>query len=180
MDSARRRIIHEVMVRLSDGDRTAVPQLVDALWPVVVALAQRSVGHDADAEDIAQEVFFRICSRISDFDRSRDGLSWAFGIACYEIMTHRRRIRRRRELNDESRLPDVVHPAPSQEELVLERELTGVFENALGALTESDRRSLGLLGSFGVEPAPAATLRKRKQRALGRLRGLWKHMYGES
>src|ERR1017187_3425512 len=97
MDSTRRRAIHDAMVRLADGERSAGSSLVDELWPVILAFAQRGVGHEQDAEDVAQEVFVRICSRISDFDRTRDGLSWAFGIAAFEVMTHRRRRRRRRE-----------------------------------------------------------------------------------
>src|SRR5262249_33887765 len=92
VDPARRRIIHDALVRLSDGDRTAVDSLLEELWPVIRAFAERGLGHAAEAEDVAQEVFLRICSRISDFDRERDGVSWAFGIAAYQVLTHRRRI----------------------------------------------------------------------------------------
>jgi len=179
MDSTRRKAIHDAMVRLSDGDRTAFPMLVDELWPVLLSFARRGVGDETDAEDIAQEVFYRICSRIPDFDPSRDGLSWAFGIARYEIMTHRRRRQRRREVHDETLLPGAEHPAPSQEELMLERELAGMLESTLGALTEDDRRSLGLIGPVVVDGLGGATLRKRKQRALDRLRDLWRSLYGE-
>ncbi len=97
MDSTRRRAIHDAMVRLADGERSAVSRLVDELWPVILAFAQGGVGHEQDAEDVAQDVFLRICSRISNFDRTRDGLSWAFGIAAFEIMTVRRRRQRRSE-----------------------------------------------------------------------------------
>ena len=74
MDAARRKTIHDAMVRLSDGDRGAFDVLLDDLWPVILSFARRGVGEGADAEDVAQEVFFRICARISDFDRGRDGL----------------------------------------------------------------------------------------------------------
>jgi RNA polymerase sigma-70 factor, ECF subfamily len=104
MDTARRKTIHDTMVRLSDGDRSAFDVLLDELWPVVLSFAERGVGRGADAEDVAQEVFYRICSKIADFDRNRDGLSWAFGIASYEIMTHRKRRLRRREVHDETAL----------------------------------------------------------------------------
>jgi len=59
MDAARRKVIHQAMVRLADGDRTAFDTLLDELWPVVLSFAQRGVGGGADAEDIAQEVFYR-------------------------------------------------------------------------------------------------------------------------
>lgn len=137
--------------------------------------AQRGVGQHADAEDIAQDVFLRICSRIADFDRARDGLSWAFGIASYEILTYRRRHQRRRESFSEASLLDVPDGANSQEEILLQREISSAFSTSLGVLSEEDRRVLK-----GLEAgAASATHRKRKQRALERLRGIWRTIYDE-
>jgi RNA polymerase sigma-70 factor (ECF subfamily) len=177
MDAGRRKAIHEAMVRLSDGDRTAFDVLVDELWPVILSFAERAIGRIADAEDIAQEVFYRICARISDFDRNRDGLSWAFGIAGYEIMTHRRRLQRRREVSNDGALAAHIDSAASQEEQLLDRELENAFAQAVGALTEEDRVTLGLRDT--ATDARGATLRKRKQRALERLQGIWRQIYGE-
>src|SRR6187399_1720795 len=99
MHSTRRKAIHDAIVRLADGDRSALDALLDELWPVLLAFAERGVGRGADAEDVAQEAFIKICARTADFDRERDGLSWAFGIAHFEVLTHRRRRQRRREVN---------------------------------------------------------------------------------
>lgn len=167
------------MVRLADGDRTAFDLLLDELWPVMLSFAARAVGHGPDAEDIAQEVFFKICSRIADFDRRRDALSWAFGIARYEIMTHRRRLQRRREIHDDTSLTAQVDGAASQEEMVLEREVEAAFAQLVGNLDDEDRRLLGLDAPRAPD-ALGATVRKRRQRALDRLRGLWRQIYGES
>ena len=112
------------------------------------------------------------------FDRERDGLSWAFGIASYEIMTHRRRLQRRREVFDEASVAGQLDRSVSQDEQLIAREIALAFEQAVGTLTEEDRISLGLMG--GTSEAAGATLRKRKQRALDRLRGLWRQIYGES
>ncbi len=168
------------MVRLADGDRTAFDVLLDELWPVVLAFAQRGVGWGADAEDVAQEVFLRICARIADFDRSRDGLSWAFGIASHEIMSHRRRVQRRREVHDEQSLADRADDGDSQERALLSRELRAALEQAVGALTDDDRRALGLVPRADAAGVSGATHRKRKQRALERLRHLWRGIHGES
>lgn len=177
MDAARRKAIHEAMVRLSDGDRTAFDILVDDLWPVILSFAERAVGQTADAEDIAQEVFYRICARIADFDRKRDGVSWAFGIASYEVMTHRRRLQRLREVSDDHAVAVHVDSSASQEEQLLNRELENAFTQTVGALTEDDRVSLGLRN--GVIDVSGAALRKRKQRAFGRLQGIWRQFYGD-
>lgn len=177
MDAARRKEIHAAMVQLSDGDRTAFDVLVDQLWPVIFSFAQRGLGHVADAEDVAQEVFYKICARVADFDRGRDGLSWAFGIASYEMMTHRRRAQRRREEARSVDLTSVADGAASQEDQLMARELERALEHVIGALTDEDRASLGLRGDAAVS---GAALRKRRQRALERLRGIWRQVYGES
>jgi RNA polymerase sigma-70 factor (ECF subfamily) len=178
MDAARRKVIHDAMVRLSDGDRAAFDTLLDELWPVILSFVER--GRVSDAEDVAQEVFFKICARIADFERERDGLSWAFGIASYEIMTQRRRSKRRREVWDEASLVGQLDGSASQEEVLLQREVIAAFQHAVGALTEDDLQALGLAPRCDVSGVPNATLRKRRQRALERLRGLWRTIYGEA
>ncbi len=179
MDTTRRKAIHEAMVRLADGDRAAFDAMLDELWPVILAFVRRGVGQDADAEDVAQEVFVRICARISDFDRSRDGLSWAFGIASYEVMTWRRRMQRRRETWDDDAIEAARDGAASQEERLLAAELGRAFEQAVGVLTDDDRRTLGLACGEVQDGVGGATLRKRRQRALDRLRTIWRMIHGE-
>ena len=176
MDALRRAAIHDAMVRLSDGDREPFAILVDALWPVILSFVERGVGRGADAEDVAQEVFVKICARIANFDRTRDGLSWAFGIASYEIMTHRRRRQRLREVYDESLVAALPDGAASHEDLLLAGEETLVLAHLLEGLSTEDRTSLGL---DGAPPTTDATRRKRKQRALDRLRRMWRHVHGE-
>lgn len=174
MNEVERTAIHEAVVRLADGDRSAVRELLTRLWPVLLLFARRGVGHEQDAEDVAQEAFLRICSRIADFDRTRDGLSWAFGIAKYEVMTQRQRRRRHREVSAPLELALVQDPQPSQEAALLERDLLLALEQALGSLTQEDRK----LFNTGVQ-AQAATVRKRRQRAIERLRSVWRRLYGE-
>ena len=45
MDATRRKAIHDAMVRLSDGDRTAFEVLVDELWPVILCAAATHAKH---------------------------------------------------------------------------------------------------------------------------------------
>lgn len=177
MTPERRKAIHEAMVRFADGERSAIDELMVDLWPVLLDFARRGVASEQDAEDIGQEVFVRICSRITEFDRARDGLSWAFGIAHYEVLTQRRRQRRRREVSDQSlelHCDDRAHP----EEHAIREQLLAALSAVLGELTSEDQLALGLIASAESEGAPAATLRKRKQRALDRLRDAWRGLYG--
>ncbi|HWP09578.1 MAG TPA: sigma-70 family RNA polymerase sigma factor [Polyangiaceae bacterium] len=176
----RRRAIHDALVRLADGDRSAFDTLIDELWPIILSFSERGVGKSADAEDVAQEVFYRICARIADFDRTRDGLSWAFGIASYEILTHRKRLQRRREVSDADALENHLDATASPEGALLEQELSRALEEVMGGLTAEDREALGL-GTRGVADGPASPkARKRKQRILLRLRDLFRSIYADT
>jgi RNA polymerase sigma factor (sigma-70 family) len=176
MNPSRRRTIHEAMVRFADGDRSAIDVLVEELWPVLLDFARRGLRNDTDAEDVAQEVFVRLCSRIADFDRSRDGLSWAFGIAAYEVLTQRRRLKRRAA--QDASLDAQLDPAIRVDERLAQEELLAALTMAMGELTASDRAALGIAHTTS-DSAEGSTQRKRKQRALERLRTVWRSLYGE-
>ena len=178
MDPQRRKAIQHAILRLADGDRTAMPLLVDQLWPVLLSYAERGLRDAQVAEDVAQEVLFRISSRISELDRSRDPLSWAFGIATFEIMTQRKRRLRRRETLVGA-MPDSSASAQSVEDAVIQAEVHAALTEAIGQLSAEDVEQLGLLEPARVGPASPA-MRKRRQRALDRLRTIWRNIYGQS
>ncbi len=165
-------------MRLADGDRAAMPALVTHLWPVLLSFAERGLQDPQAAEDVAQEVLFRISSRIAEFDRSRDAVSWAFGIASFEVLTQRKRRQRRRDDYGDAALHEAVG-APSIEDAAIEAEIRLALTEALGQLSEED---LGQLDVGDARRPGAATpaMRKRRQRALERLRLIWRSIYGES
>jgi RNA polymerase sigma-70 factor (ECF subfamily) len=57
--------------RVRDRDQTALSELYDAYASFVYSLARSIVRDDGDAEDITQEVFFRVWERAGTFDPSR-------------------------------------------------------------------------------------------------------------
>lgn len=179
MDPQRRKAIREAMLRLADGDRSAISPLVEQLWPVLLSYAERGLGDAQAAEDVAQEVLFRISSRISELDRTRDPLSWAFGIATFELMSQRKRHKRRRETFLGDALPDASVATESSEDAVIRAELHAALAEALGQLSAQDVERLGLLDPTRGAPATPA-MRKRRQRALDRLRTIWRNLYGQS
>ncbi|HYQ02843.1 MAG TPA: sigma factor [Polyangiaceae bacterium] len=178
MDRERRTAIQNAIVRLADGDRTAMPELVEQLWPVLLDYAQRGLRDLQGAEDVAQEVLFRISHRISEFDRTRDGLSWAFGIATFEILSQRKRRQRRRETLI-AHAPPESDLEPSTEDALIQAELHAALADALGQLSAEDLAQLNLVERPRSGPATPAA-RKRRQRALDRLRTIWRNLYGQS
>ena len=179
MDPQRRKAIQHAILRLADGDRSAMPALVEQLWPVLLSYAERSLRDAQAAEDVAQEVLFRISSRVSELDRTRDPLSWAFGIATFEILSQRKRQQRRRETLAGETLPEAPISVPSVEDTVVQAEVHAALADALGQLSPEDLEHLGLLEATRGGPATPA-MRKRRQRALERLRTIWRNIYGQS
>lgn len=179
MDPERRKAIQDAIVRLADGDRSAMPMLVTHLWPVLLTFAERGLGDPQTAEDVAQEVLFRISSRISEFDRARDAVSWAFGIATFEILTQRKRTRRRRETFTDTGLAEAAETTASTEETAIQAEVQLALVEALGQLSPDDLGQLDLDSGQRLGAATPA-MRKRRQRALERLRIIWRRIYGES
>jgi RNA polymerase sigma-70 factor (ECF subfamily) len=163
------------MGRLADGDRTAFGPVFALLWPQVRAFAARLVG-PADGEDAAQAALLKIFSRTSEYDRERDALPWALGIAAWECRTLRRRRERRREQSDPA--PErTADGALSPEEAVLGRELRAAAEEVLGTMRPIDVETIISIAT-GQRAVHGATFRKRLERALARFKLAWRARHG--
>jgi RNA polymerase sigma-70 factor (ECF subfamily) len=176
MEAARRRQIQAWMVQFADGERAAFQPLFDALWPVLLAFTSRTLDRTPDAEDAAQQAMLKVFSRISDFDRGRDGLSWALGIAGYEVMTLRRQRARRREAGPAA-LDRVEQEGADVEVRAITEELRQTVLAVLGELPERDRAALAYAFT-GDTPPTDETSRKRRFRAIERLRAAWRRAHG--
>ena len=168
-----------LMARLADGDRTVFRQVFALLWQPIQRLC-RSLLHDpADAADAAQEAMQKILERApADYDRQRPALPWALAIAGWECRTLARKRQRRREAPEAAGEP--ASPEDPEQQF-LQRDLSRAALEALGELSELDRETL--LATFWDEAAStageaSATVRKRRQRALGRLRVAFRRLYG--
>jgi len=178
MDAPRRTAITDALARLADGDRSAFAVVMAELWPVVLAFVKRSLREVVDAEDVAQEVFVKVASRIADYDRSRDGLTWVYAIAAFEVRTHLRRLQRRREIPPLAEDAEPADPAPSPVDLMIDEETSRMLAGALGELSDADRALLGIGGESLELALTGAAIRKRRQRALTKLRTVWSKLYG--
>ncbi len=175
MDTAGRERLNGLMVRLADGDRTVFDEVYSALWPVISTFCSRTLPQ-ADAEDAAQQALFKIFDQAIHFERDRDVVTWALSIAMWEVRTIRKRNLRART----SDLADFELPSAARtpEMLAADRQITGVALDVLGQLSVADRETL--LATFNDE-APegvaGATFRKRRERALARLKLAWRRVY---
>lgn len=175
------RTLDADMARLADGDREACARVFAALWPVMVAFAEKTLGSSADADDVAQKAIAKVFAQASDFDRERPALAWALSITGWECRTVLRQRHRRREdelSHDEH--DGAVSGERDPEEHAMLRGLTEAVRNSLGELSVLDQETLraAFFEEMGVF-AEGATFRKRKERALDRLRATWRRLYGD-
>jgi len=133
------------------------------------------LNNEADAKDAAQQSMEKILSRASSYDPSRPAMPWALAIAAWECRTLRQKRRRRRETPEE--LVKEATTAGGEDEIA-RRDLIHAALDALGHLSDSDKETL--MATFWEESASTtgATFRKRRERAIVRLRDAFRRIYG--
>lgn len=167
--------LEQLLARLADGDRGAFAPAFRLLWPAVLRLCRTLLRFDSDAEDAAQQAIEKVFARVNDYDPSRRALPWALAIASWECRSVRqKRLRRREEpegVTDASALLD-----PEEEHV--KNDLLRAAQEAMGTLSAVDQETL--LATFSEEASDlkGATFRKRRERALSRLRAAMRKLYG--
>jgi RNA polymerase sigma-70 factor (ECF subfamily) len=176
VDASGREALQHDLTALARGEREAFDPVFRRVWPLVRGFAARCLPAE-EAEDAAQEALLRVFSRANEFDARRDALSWVLGVAAWQIRTHRTRARRRRE-EALSAAPEAADGRPSPESAAVARDLGAALAQALGGLTPSDAATLVAYARGERPDLPGATFRKRVERALIRLRALWRINHG--
>lgn len=77
-----------------DGERLAFQRLVERHLMRAVGTARRLLGNDANADDVAQEAFVRLWSRLSDLDVGAAGVWPWLRRVIFNLCMDRRRARR--------------------------------------------------------------------------------------
>lgn len=176
MNADARKHLNALMIRLADGDRSVFDEVYSALWPVMTAFCGKMLS-GSDAEDAAQHALVKVFSRASTFDRTGDAFTWAINIATWEVRTIQKQTMRSRTTFLENH--DMADPAEGADSLISHEQLVTAARHVLGSLSEADQETL--VATFNEEaPAgvPGATFRKRRERALARLKEAWRSVYG--
>jgi RNA polymerase sigma-70 factor (ECF subfamily) len=163
------------MARVISGDRRAFDILFTALWPSVHRFCLTLLVEEADADDAAQLVMEKLFVQAHRYNPEYPVMAWALSIARWECKTILRRRTRSRTgpLFDTQTLSD-------QSNLAERSELQEALMWAISELSASDQKVI--LESFWTDelnPTRDAAFRKRKQRAMERLRKVWRQLYGD-
>src|ERR1700750_232532 len=110
----------ELVVRAQGGDAAAQEDLVRQFSPMVFRLVSRFFRHREDVEDLAQDVFFKVFTRIDQVRPDENFPGWLRRVTintCYDEL--RRTRRRNAAFEIYGPLPDaepVAAPAPPEPE----------------------------------------------------------------
>src|SRR5262245_24227425 len=90
--------IDALVERCLEGDQAAWDAIVRQHWRKVFNIAYKFVGKHDEAEDLAQEIFFRIFRSLHTFDRRANFQTWLFSISRNLCIDHYRSVRKERQM----------------------------------------------------------------------------------
>ncbi|QDS98158.1 RNA polymerase sigma factor [Adhaeretor mobilis] len=83
---------------MSPEDTSEFLRLLSVCERRLLAFFLSATGRIASADDLMQETRLKLWDQFSKFERGTDFTSWAFAIARYEVLGHRRRVGRQEML----------------------------------------------------------------------------------
>jgi len=169
----------ELVERARHGDTHAFEELVQEYSDVAFRVAYLITGSAADAEDVAQESFFKAYRGLRTFRAGAPLRPWLLRIVANEARNRRRTVARHPQLvlgEAGAAVPD--DPARSPEAAVVAAEERATLLRCVNGLPDQDRLVIAsryLLDltteeSAGALRCPAGTIKSRLSRALDRLR----------
>lgn len=137
-------------------DLTEPALTVEAIFrehaPYVWRVLRRMGVHEADAEDVCQEVFVVVHRRLGDFDGACAVRTWLYGICVRTASDYRKRPHRRRERPAGDALPEVGSDAAQEDDLE-RRRARDRLDAALESLDEAKRAVFVLYEIEGLSMA---------------------------
>jgi RNA polymerase sigma-70 factor (ECF subfamily) len=125
-----------------DGDETAFANIVETYQRPVYNLCYRMLGDAGEAEDAAQETFWRAYQALHRYDPKRPFATWLLSIAAHYCIDQQRK--RRVPILSMELLPEEDAPdsAPNPEKVVSELEESSQMRRLLAKLGPQDRAAV--------------------------------------
>jgi len=170
------------IVRLRAGDPDAFDALLSRYQNRLYRYLTRLVGDVSVAEDLFQQTWLRVMTRLDRYDERRPFDPWLFSVARHLAIDHLRRASHQSldepSATGESRAARLPDGEPGNLERILERERRSVLEQKMAELAPLYREALVLRFEeemtfdeiAEVLGAPVSTVKSRVQRALAMLR----------
>ena len=170
----------ELLARLQAGDEHALSDLSDAYSSKIYQLAFRYLRNKEDAEEITQDVLFKVYRKVDAFRGDAQLASWIYRITFNAAMSRLRTARYQRAQADDrraaaaqeedgtmpSRTPDVADWRDMADEGVLRSQLRKRVFNAILALPAIYRAPVLLRDIQGMSTEEASAMLKVKDQTL--------------
>lgn len=124
------------------GDDNAFSLIVETYQRPVYNLCYRMLGDPQEAEDAAQETFWRAYQALKRYDQQRPFATWLLSIAAHYCIDQQRKRRfptLALDLLPEETIPDAT---PNPEKVFLELEHQGQIQRLLARLSPPDRAAI--------------------------------------
>ena len=132
----------EWLQQAQSGDGEAFTHVVETYQTPVYNLCYRMLGNPQEAEDAAQETFWRAYQAIRRYDRQRSFITWLLAIAAHYCIDQQRRRRLPTftiDLLPEESAPD---PTPTPEFLISRSEEEKILHQILKDMNPQDRAAM--------------------------------------
>src|SRR5713226_9627487 len=102
----------ELMLRVKEGDSASFERLLEKYRGTVISYLYRMVQNQAVAEELAQEVFFRVYRSRSTYEPTAKFTTWLFRIATHLALNS---LRDHRNERSQERLDDDTKEMPARQ-----------------------------------------------------------------
>ena len=166
-----------LLQRLQAGDETAMAELAGTFAPRIYQLALRYLHNREDAEELTQDVLFKVYRKVADFRGEAALSSWIYRITFNGAMSRLRSPRYRRVLEEERsapyerqprsvRRPDIADSSDSADERVFRSQLRRRTLRAIRALPAIYREPVVLRDVRGMSTEEASVRLRVKDQTL--------------
>ena len=138
-----------LMNRIAQGDMGAMEELIERHQKRVLGTVIKMLGNDAEAEDIAQQVFLRVWNSADTYTASAKFTTWLFKITRNLVFNEVRRRNRHPALALEQEMEEHHFQAEESriarpDDSLLEAELQQAIQEAIESLPEIQRMAIVL------------------------------------
>lgn len=132
--------------------KSSFDDLIAQYQTMVYRTAWRMLGNATDAEDVSQEVFLKLHSRLAEFQQQPNPSGWLYRVTVNQSLD---RIRRRRPQTEPE---DLVSPAISPEASAIRQEQLDRLARLLQRLSPQERAALVLRDLEGLSGRQVAEI----------------------
>ncbi|MAG57315.1 MAG: hypothetical protein CMJ83_13560 [Planctomycetes bacterium] len=135
----------ELLIRSKEGSQDAFRQLVEMYTPRVYGLVRNLVSSTSEAEDVTQEVFFKVYRKLDSFREDSAFYTWLYRVAVNAATDwlKKRRLDRSFQVDDVGSLP-LLDPADGPDDDLGKKDLRAEVRRAMATLPQKFRTILVL------------------------------------